>query len=157
VSPSPSTSSSVPTTSSAWCDGSSGIARALWLAGRALDDQALSSLALEIIADVAQRLHQDAKIIGPSLCHGLAGIVQICAHFAHETGEPLLVEHLRSLTDSLMEMFEEDHPFGYRAFEPDYIRVDSPWLLEGASGVALALLATVSAQPPLWDRILLLH
>ena len=52
--------------------------------------------------------------------------------------------------------FEADRPFGYRAFGPEYIRFDSPWLFEGAAGVALALLTTVSPKAPSWDRVMLL-
>jgi lantibiotic biosynthesis protein len=140
----------------AWCTGTTGIARALWLAGRALGDQELCTLALECIAEAGQRFRRDPTLIGPSLCHGLAGVLLVCLRFARESGEPTLAGDVRAMTDRLLEMFESDRPFGYRAFEPEYIRVDSPWLLEGGSGVALALLATVSPTPPAWDRVMLL-
>lgn len=140
-----------------WCDGAVGIARALWLASRALHDEALGTQALEIIYDIGQRLWKMPASIGPSLCHGWAGILQTYAHFASETREPALQEQVRIMTNHLLTLFEEDRPFGYREIEPEYTRVDSPWLMNGAAGVVLVLLSVISEQKPTWDRILLLH
>lgn len=139
-----------------WCNGMAGIARALWLAGRALDDSNLRTVALECVAQIGQRFAHDPLAPGPSLCHGLAGVLHVCARFAVETGDAALAEPLYTMTHRLFELFEADRPFGYRAFEPEYIRIDSPWLLEGASGVALALTTLVRADAPTWDRLLLL-
>ena len=142
-------------TSMGWCDGTYGSARALWLAGRALQESSLCTLALEVVASANQQLKQ-RDISDPSLCHGLAGILQICARFLNDTGEPALAEDIRDQTGRLLELFEADRPFGYRAQEPEAIRVDTPWLLEGASGVALALSTLLRTSEPTWDRLFLL-
>jgi lantibiotic modifying enzyme len=140
----------------AWCNGTTGIARALWLAGLALHDDALCTLALECLSEAGKRFRKEPLLIGPSLCHGLAGMIQTYAHFAHETGLSTLSNDIYTMTTRLLELFEADRPFGYRAFGPEYIRFDSPWLFEGAAGVALALLTTVSPKAPSWDRVMLL-
>ncbi len=140
----------------AWCNGTAGIARSLWLAGRALQDSSLSTLALECISEAVQCFRRNPTSVGPSLCHGLAGLTLVCSHFVQETADPNLADDMRAMTSRLLELFEVDRPFGYRNFEPEYLRSDSPWLLEGAAGVVLALLATVSPFPPAWDRLLLL-
>lgn len=142
--------------SSAWCHGTSGIARSLWLAGQALQDSALCTRALELIAEICQHFQQDPKAIGPSLCHGLAGVMLTCAHFVNDTRDAALADCVHTMIERLLELSESDRPFRYRAFESEYIRVDSPWLLDGASGVALALMAMVSPQTPDWDRAMLL-
>jgi len=140
----------------AWCNGTAGIARALWLAGQALHDDKLCTLALECLSEAGKRFRKEPSLIGPSLCHGLAGMIQTYAHFAHETGMSTLSDDIYAMTTRLLELFEADRPFGYRAFGPEYIRFDSPWLFEGAAGVALALLTTVSPKAPSWDRVMLL-
>jgi lantibiotic biosynthesis protein len=139
-----------------WCTGTCGIAHALWLAGQALEDNDLRTLALECISSVYRRFFQHPEMIGPSLCHGIAGMLQVCAHFVNDTGDPMFVEHLRALTEYILGLFEKDRPFGYRAFEPEFVRVDTPWLLEGAAGVALALSTLVNPLHVSWDRLLLL-
>lgn len=140
----------------AWCNGITGIARALWLAGQALHDDILCTLALECLSEASKRFRKESSLIGPSLCHGLAGMIQTYAHFAHETGMPTFSDDIYAMTTRLLELFEADRPFGYRTFGPEYIRFDSPWLFEGAAGVALALLTTVSPKAPSWDRVMLL-
>ncbi len=139
-----------------WCNGASGIARALWLAGRALGESDLSTLALECAGSIGQSFRHDPRRLGPSLCHGLAGLLQVHLRFANETGDPTLTEDAQAMTARLLDLFEQDRPFGYRTCEPEYIRVDSPWLLDGTPGIALALLSAIRTSPPDWDRILLL-
>ncbi len=140
----------------AWCNGASGIVRAVWLAGCALQNNELCDKALEGLSEMGKRFRKEAYVIGPSLCHGLAGMVQVYAHFAHETAEPTISEDVYTMTERLLTLFEADRPFGYRAWGPEYIRFDSPWLFEGAAGVALALLTTISPKQPSWDRVMLL-
>lgn len=141
----------------AWCHGNYAIARAVWLAGKALHDRSLCKVAIDSVLQIGQSMRrQPAVTIGPSLCHGLAGMLQICCHFASNTGEPSIVEDALFLLDQLLCLFEPKRPFGYRAYEPEFIRVDTPWLLEGASGVALALLTAITPSCPTWSRILLL-
>jgi hypothetical protein len=140
----------------AWCNGVSGIARALGLAGRALGNDEFTTFAQEGITQAIRNFKQDPLRVGPSLCHGVAGLLQVCMRFAGETENLALDSDIRAMLHRLLELFEPDRPFGYRSFEPEYIRVDTPWLLDGASGVALTLLSLLGPVAPAWDRILLL-
>lgn len=140
-----------------WCAGTCGITYALWLAGQALEDDDLRTLALERSSEMYRNFSRHPEMIGPSLNQGIAGMLQVCAHFVHDTaGDPEFVAHLRILTTQLLALFEQDRPFGYRAVEAEFVRTDVPWLLEGAAGVALALSTLVSPSHTGWDRILLL-
>ncbi len=140
-----------------WCSGESGMSRALWRAGNILKDEELCTFALESFARTLKDFKKKSQfVVDPSLCHGLAGLVQMSARFANETRETSFVEETVALTHRLLEGFEAGYPFGYRACEPGYMRIDSPWLFDGASGVALALLTMVRTTDPTWDRILLL-
>lgn len=139
-----------------WCSGLSGSAYALWLAGQVLQQTTLQEEALRILQTVGERAREQYMLAGPGLCHGIAGVLQVCARAANETRDPSLMENVHQMMETLIAQFEQDRPFGYRAVEPEFIRVDTPWLLEGAAGVALALLTMIRPDAPSWDRILLL-
>lgn len=136
--------------------GLAGAVRALWLAACALDDATLRALALERLAQVRAYVRSCSVHPSSSLCHGLAGILLILCRFAQETGDSEICEDVRFLTSVLLDIFEPDRPFGFRAKEANVIRTDSPWLRDGAVGVFIALLATVTPIEPSWDRLLLL-
>jgi len=139
-----------------WCSGLSGSAYALWLAGHVLQQTTLQEEALRMLQTVGERARHQHQLAGPGLCHGIGGALQVCARVANETRDPILMENVHQMMQTVVGQFEQDRPFGYRAVEPEFIRVDSPWLLEGAAGVALALLTVIRPDAPSWDRLLLL-
>ena len=56
----------------------------------------------------------------------------------------------------LRNMHEPETLLGYRTTEPGGGRIDQAGLLDGAPGIAMALLAATTDQAPGWDRIFLL-
>lgn len=146
-----------PARRSAWCYGSPGVARSLWLAGTELGSERLQSLALEAMAVAYERPFQLVGRELPGLCHGIGGLLQITLRFAHDTGDPLFATQATRLTERLLDTYDAASPFGYGGLsEHDASPADKPELLDGAAGVALALLAAGSDVPPAWDRLFLL-
>jgi len=141
---------------SAWCYGGAGVARALWLAGEALDSSDFRALALRAMEAIYHRPMSERRIDSPTFCHGLAGLLQITLRFAHDTGLPRFQEAAQTLTAQLLGLHEPDTLLGYRSIEQEGRRVDQPGLLDGAPGVALTLLAAATGVPPVWDRLFLL-
>jgi hypothetical protein len=139
-----------------WCYGSPGVARALWLAGTALGDASLRELAAEAMRAVARRPSANRLLNSPTFCHGLAGLLQIVLRFAHDTGEAAFADLAAELTDALLDAYEPGRPLGYAAVEASGNRVDRAGLLDGAPGVAMALLAAATDAEPTWDRLFLL-
>lgn len=126
-----------------WCYGTPGIARALWLAGAALDDSSLSDLAVRTLRAAHRRLAarpDPGDAVG--LCHGAAGLLHITARFAGETGDPELSRAAVRVAERLL---------ACRAA----VAAAGPGFLDGAAGVVLALLAAATDVAPLWDRALL--
>ena len=140
----------------AWCYGTPGIARSLWLAGRALNDPDYQNLAIDAMDAVYRRPLFARHIDSPTFCHGVAGLQQITLRFAHDSGLPVFIEAGRALHGQLMEAYEPDSLLGYRNLEPRGGRVDQPGLLDGAPGVALVLLAAARPVQPVWDHVFLL-
>lgn len=140
---------------SAWCYGTPGTARALWLAGTANNRPDLQDLAVAGMAAVYRRPIAARRIDSPTLCHGVAGLLQITLRFAADSGLPMFVDAAAEITAQLVAGFEPGSRFGYRNLEPSGGRIDHPGLLDGAAGVALVLLAAATAEEPTWDRVLL--
>lgn len=143
-------------TRTAWCYGLPGVTRALFLAGRALADEALQDLAADALLAVEKRPVAARGIDSPTFCHGVAGLLQIVLRFANDTQDSAFTRFAVSLTDQLMAAFDEDAPLGFRDIETGHHAVDSPGLLTGALSPALVLLAASSDCPPEWDQVFLL-
>lgn len=146
----------LPPSRCAWCYGSPGVARALWLAGDALGDAALRDLAIEAMLAVHARPVAERHVPSPTFCHGVAGLLQIVLRFAHDTGLPVFAEAAAELVDELLAAYEPDRLLGYASLEPAGNRVDRAGLLDGAPGIAMVLLAAATDVEPTWDRLFLL-
>ena len=140
----------------AWCYGSPGVARALWLTSVALEDDGLGALAGEAMEAVYRRPVRVRQIDSPTFCHGVAGLLQITLRFAHDTGLEVFRAAANDLTDQLLEAYDPSRLLGFSCIEPDGNEVDQPGLLDGACGVALVLLAAATSVEPSWDRLFLL-
>lgn len=144
------------TSRSAWCYGSPGIARALWLAGRALADDDLCKIAVRAMEAIYRRSIRERHIDSPTVCHGVAGLLQVTLRFAHDTALPVFSDAVAGLTEQILACIDPDRPMGIADIEPAGNLVDRPGFLSGATGVALVLLAAATDQEPVWDRVLAL-
>lgn len=145
-----------PTSHTAWCYGTPGVARSLWLAGRALGQPSLCDLAIDGMAEVYRRDTPERGIDSPTFCHGVAGLLQVTLRFAHDTGRPEFTRWANTLTDQILDRYEPDSLLGYRDLEPGSRKIDHAGLLIGSPGVVLALLAASTGVRPDWDRLFLL-
>jgi lantibiotic biosynthesis protein len=140
----------------AWCYGAPGVTRALWLAGRALDDAGLREMAVEGLEAVHRRPVDERWIDSPTFCHGVAGLLQVTLRFAHDTGRPSFMRAADELTEQLLDAYDGTRLLGFASLEPGGNHVDQPGMLDGAPGVALVLLAAATDAEPAWDRVFLL-
>ncbi len=123
----------------AWCYGAPGIALALGLRADLADWLALPPDAIAVDGD--------------SVCHGAACLLHLANRMYQATGRP---EHRETALGWLDRVLAARRPgdgaggYGYCA-EGDHRAA----ILSGSAGVGLALLATVSALEPSWDRVML--
>ena len=143
----------------AWCYGDLGIAAALHVASRGAGREDWEREAVALAVAAAQRPQATSGVLDAGLCHGAAGAGHLFHRLYQESGDELL----RAAADRwLRHALELRRPgtgvAGYRAWSSDLSGTlawrDDPGLLEGAAGVALALLAAVSSVAPEWDRML---
>ncbi len=140
----------------AWCYGSPGIARALWLAGEALDRDDYRDLAVAAMKAVFLRPIAARRIDSPTFCHGVSGLLAIALRFSHDLGGTAFFEEIGVLVQQLLAAYQPQSLLGFRHLETRDNQMDQPGLLEGALGVVLALLASATNAEPAWDRLFLL-
>ncbi len=140
----------------AWCYGSPGIARALWLAGEALNRDEYCDLAISAMEAVFRRPIAARRIDSPTFCHGVAGLLAIALRFSHDMGGNAFSDEIGMLVQQLLDSYQPQSILGFRHLEIRDNEIDQPGLLEGAPGVALVLLAAATSAEPTWDRLFLL-
>jgi lantibiotic modifying enzyme len=144
----------------AWCYGDPGIAAALLGAARAIAEPHWEAAALAIARRAARRPSDQSGVCDAGLCHGSAGLGHVFNRMFQATGEPELARAARSWFEQALAMRRPGRGIGgYEAWEPgdggEMTWISDPGLLEGAAGIALALLAATTSFEPLWDRMLL--
>ncbi|MGA5418463.1 lanthionine synthetase C family protein [Streptomyces pseudogriseolus] len=140
----------------AWCYGTPGAARALWLAGRALHRTDLCATAAGAMRTALERPVAQRGVDAPTFCHGVAGLLQTTLRLAYDTHETFFVRQVGELTEQVLALYDPDSLLGYRDREPGDRLVDRAGLLTGAPGVAAVLLAVGTGAVPFWDRAFLI-
>jgi lantibiotic biosynthesis protein len=138
----------------AWCYGDAGVASAMAIAGRALDEHRWQHVAHELARDVARRA-ATLELRDVGLCHGAMGLALILDRFFHLTGDVDFENAAVTMTQRGLSMYRPSEATnGHAAHEPR----DEPnaGLLTGAAGIGLAMLAMASDVEPAWDRVMLL-
>lgn len=148
----------------AWCYGDPGIAVALLLAARAMDEPEWEREALGLARAIARRPPENCSIDDAGLCHGAAGLGHLLNRLYQATGDSELLDAARAWFGRALAYREPGRGIGgfstYAPIEdgdlvqPDW--QDNAGLLTGSAGVALALLAATGSVEPAWDRALLL-
>lgn len=148
----------------AWCYGTAGVARALHLAGIALGDPGLCATAVQALRGAALRPWSDTGLVGPTVCHGAAGLLQVVLRVTERDPDPVLQGTAGLLAQRVLYDFDRTAPFGFRhghrTRSGRVVGVDEPGLLQGAAGVALVLATFAhhpgTVGPDVWDATLLL-
>jgi len=147
----------------AWCYVDLGIAVALLGAARCVSNRSWEREALLIGRRVAARPAEQSGVVDCGLCHGAAGVGHLFNRLFQATGEKCFSTAARFWFQRLLEMRRPNQGIaGFFALmaipnkpnEKQVIR--APGILEGAAGIALALLAAATPVEPEWDRMLLL-
>lgn len=148
-----------PPTRAAWCYGTPGVARALQLAAPVAGEPGWADLAVTTLRSVLDGPVERWRITNAGLCHGAAGLLHVTSRVAEDSGDAGLRAHLPSLAERVLAHHDPDAPYGFRRHRS----ADLAGVLEGASGVALALrhFATAGSSGDAgralhWDAALLL-
>ena len=163
---------------SAWCNGDPGVAIALLLAARDLNEPSWELVGTELALRAAGRPPELCGVNDAALCHGSAGLAHLFGRMHQLTGRPELADAalawlhrtLAACTRAAGQASAEPagrgaergqlaaRPGGRSTALPLRLGAAAPWtgpgLLEGAAGVALALLSACLPEEPIWDQML---
>lgn len=146
-------------TRTAWCYGDPGVACVLLKVARVLGDDALEAEAVETARRAFERPVEAMGLDDACLCHGSAGLLHLANRFWQATDEPTFRQ--RGLEWAIDTFARHQPGQGFAGFRnwhpgpPEAGWLDTVGLLTGSTGIALTLLAAVSAVEPRWDRLLM--
>lgn len=137
------------TTKAGWCYGLPGIARTLFLAGKALNDRALKTFAMQSFESLLAKSILEWRLHSPSLCHGIGGLLLITQAMSLEKEGNALEPKIFELKRTLMDRYDPASAWGF--VDVDLVadknskyslkKIQKIGLLEGATGVFLTLLS----------------
>ncbi|HWO95423.1 MAG TPA: lanthionine synthetase C family protein [Bacillus sp. (in: firmicutes)] len=144
-----------------WCYGVPGIARALWLAGRALKRDKWIRLGMKAYADIEKRADRKGGFTSGTICHGVGGVLHLVQRMYTETKNDGLKRLRDQFAREMLDFYEPESVFGY--YDESYLddgackKVDESGFLTGAAGVALILASLLNKQSPEWDIVLMIQ
>lgn len=122
-----------------------------------LGEPAWRRLAVEALRAVTRRPEAEWHLDGPTVCHGYAGLLQALHRVGTATGDPELLAAAGRVARRVAACADETAEFLFRHHESG-APVDVAGLVEGAAGVACALLPFAGYDArgaSSWDRVLL--
>ncbi|WP_128896107.1 lanthionine synthetase C family protein [Longirhabdus pacifica] len=140
----------------AWCYGSPGVARAVWLSGVAMDNDEWKTIAIETYRGIAVRPEEKWHIQSDTLCHGYAGLLQMVQRMYSESSDEIIGTLRDDLVQKVLQRWKSDRRYGFQESEGED-RQDLPGLLDGAAGVFTVLNGLLQEQDSDWDLIFLIR
>lgn len=141
----------------AWCYGDLGIAMALWIAGKTINNQIWMDKSLNIFLQTTTRIGgTDTNVVDAGICHGSVGIAMIYRRMYIETNLNEFIGAANYWIDQTLDHSQfNDGLAGYKTY------VLNNWindysLLTGISGIGLSFISYLSDDLQCWDEILLL-
>lgn len=145
-----------------WCYGDLGILAVLNQAARRCGRAEWRRFADELLEFSLARSMTGAGIEDAALCHGAIGTAQVFSRLYQTGGDPRCREAALLWLDRALKMRQPDSGVGgFSIFLLNDPGVPGEWyaspsFLDGAIGIALALLGALVPVEPKWDRLLLL-
>jgi class I lanthipeptide synthase len=142
----------------AWCYGDLGTAIALWHASQSTKNKEWQKKSIDVLLHTAQRRDVIKESIRDAgMCHGASGLAHSFNRMHQYTGIGAFKEAAIYWFDHTLKMAHFDDGFaGYKAWHGKTGWHPLTGLLEGISGIGLALISSVSDIEPKWDESLLL-
>jgi hypothetical protein len=149
----------------AWCYGAPGVAASLYRAGEVCGEAAWCDAAVRALRAALLRDESRWALDGPTVCHGYAGLLLALHRVGVAAADRELLAGADRVAAMVLHHADPDAPFVFRHLMryphghggPVHRALDVAGLLEGAAGVACALLPLVACPPvsgPAWHRCL---
>ena len=144
----------------AWCYGTPGISRTLYLAGTALNDTDLQNLSIKVFLEIENRPENEWYCHSPTFCHGYSGLLQIAKRFYIDSKNKELLKIIQKLERKVINFYSQSSPFLFKDLEHIGATMDDLkqiGIIEGAVGTALSLLDIEQFNNCVWDYPFLIN
>lgn len=149
-----------------WCYGTPGIARAIFLGGKAINDCDSMRLAIDAFEKICSMDEKDFMLISPIICHGYSGVLASIHAMYSDTGNAMFDIGRKKMFHLTLKCFDDNFKYGFCDFEINKNTGDGEYkimckddvgLIEGATGVVLSLLLLIKPSKTKWLKHLLLN
>lgn len=145
----------------AWCYGTPGVSRALYLAGKALKNDSFIKVAEYSLHSVFERPTEQWGLYSPTFCHGFSGLLHITNLMNNSLQSKTLNIHIHELISHILNLYNEALPFGFQDLEQSHLEVkfmNKAGFLDGTTTILLTLLAYYNKKNYTeWDILFLLN
>ncbi|HFJ9447822.1 lanthionine synthetase C family protein [Bacillus tropicus] len=145
----------------AWCYGSPGVSRSLYLAGKALKNDSFIKVAEYSLKSVFERPTEQWGLHSPTFCHGFSGLLHITNLTNASLQSKTLNVHTRKLVSNILSLYDKELPFGFQDLEPSDLgmkAMNKAGFLDGTTTILLTLLAYYNNKNYTeWDTLFLLN
>lgn len=121
-----------------WCYGVSGSARAVYLAGQALQNKKYENLAINILTSLCNEI-DNIEIKGYSLCHGYSSILLVLNEMYADTGIELFKETSDAIANKIVKDIKPEEILNFKKAVENEIQNNID-LLDGITGVVYSLI-----------------
>lgn len=161
-------------TADAWCYGSAGVCRSLYLAGKCMDRKDLVQVSHEGFLSILNRSDINWNLHTSSFCHGYSGLLTLFQLMGRDLGCKKIQEAISPIRTKILAGYSSDCLVGFKDMEPNMknqfvlnksmeshgppkmIATEKIGLLDGATGILLALLSTETGDLS-WARPFLIE
>ncbi|WP_066020854.1 MULTISPECIES: lanthionine synthetase C family protein [Clostridium] len=121
-----------------WCYGTSGITRAIYLAGQALDEKKYKDVAINILSDFCRNIN-NADVNGYSLCHGYSSILLVLNEMYADTDVGLFKETSDIIADKIVKDIRMDEILNFKEDKVNLAQ-NNIGILDGIIGIIFSLI-----------------
>lgn len=125
-----------------WCYGDLTIARAIWLAGKSIDNTYYQDFAISCFKKFKQKV-TNHKLESPTYCHGFSGALHLMIEMKKDTNLTFFKDMESYFLNLILRSYNTNSKFGFQDVEKLQNKeffFDKTGLLTGASGTYLVLL-----------------
>ncbi|MCU4819397.1 lanthionine synthetase C family protein [Bacillus thuringiensis] len=144
----------------AWCYGTPGVARALYLAGKVTNNQEYIDVSIQTLDDLFNYQRHEWGLYSPTFCHGYAGLLHILNLMYIDTKKEKFKGYILELLQMILNTYDANSPFGFYNYQLGKDKMElsvNIGLIEGVSGILLVLLALIKPIKTDWDTAFLLN
>ncbi|HEY4600670.1 MAG TPA: lanthionine synthetase C family protein [Cerasibacillus sp.] len=134
-----------------WCYGEEGIARALYLASKAINDKDTENLAINVYKQICSISPEQIHLQSTTFCHGYAGLAHMFNQMYNDTGINTFKKYGESLIDYILHIYNEKNK--YKELKKEQ---EKPGILEGEGGIMLTLTSYLLDKND-WDWLFLIN